>query len=291
MAGHGSTTPPADAPVAAADAAEPADVATADAAAEAAGAAGADAGDASVRPHAARSASATTLRPDMKTPAADPAERARHAGRIPALDDAPQPRHAERVELVAALDADPAAARLVGHRRGRAAAEERVEHPVARVGRQPDDAQRELLGLLVSYEAGAALARDALEGHVVPHVRERLDQDAPALVLHDLVGEPEDAVASAQHQVLSALARHAQHAARLAARPIDERPGRPADRLVARLREANHVLGVLDRVALDLRARRRAPDAAPDLGGERREPPALGRIGRVLEPGRVRAVV
>ena len=146
----------------------------------------------------------------MEPSAAPPPERAGDPRRVLPVDDAPQPRQAQRVDVLAALDAHPAPPHLVRHRRGRAAAEERVEDPVAGVGRHREDAREEPLGLLVPDEARAAFARDALEGDVVPDVRERLDEDARARRARHLVGEEEHAVAAAEHEVLAPLALQAK---------------------------------------------------------------------------------
>ena len=104
-----------------------------------------------------------------------------------AVDDAREARLGERDEVLAGLDPDPAPAHLVRDGRGRAAAEERIEHPVAGVGRHREDARDEALGLLVAREDDAALARDPLERDVVPHVGERLDDRGRAVDLADLV--------------------------------------------------------------------------------------------------------
>src|SRR5690606_1083701 len=88
----------------------------------------------------------------------------------------------------------------------RPAAHERIDHPVAWIGRHRQDTRDEALRLLVPREDHAALTRDALERDVVPDVRERLDDRGPAVEDADLVGEEENAVPAAHDEGRAAVA-------------------------------------------------------------------------------------
>src|ERR1019366_1279986 len=249
-----------------------------------------DAGARCARPQAA-AGWGTSSRPYMESAASLPGAGARDSSVVFAVDDAPEARKAQGVDVRATLDPDPVPAHLERDGARRAAAEERVEHPVARGGRHRENARDQLLGLLAPDEANPPLARDALEADVVPHVRQRLDDHRSAFADGNLVGQKEDAIAPAQDERLVLRALEHEDALRLASRAVDERLRVPAHGLVPGLREADHVLGVRDRVPVDLGVRGRPSQRASQVGAERSEAPRRGRLARILEPRGVRGVV
>src|SRR5439155_20621508 len=108
--------------------------------------------------------------------AAGPIRCACDAGGILAANDSLEPPAGRLVGNALFFDHGPIASHLVRDGRGGAAAAEWIEHPVARIGREPEHALEKALRLLVSNENDAALARDSLKSEIVPHVGERLDE-------------------------------------------------------------------------------------------------------------------
>ena len=83
---------------------------------------------------------------EAEAAAAVPAHRLGNAALL-AFDDFRQPRQAVGFRVIAHLDADPAAAHLVGDGRGGAGAEEAVEDEVVGVSGDVEDALEQPLGL------------------------------------------------------------------------------------------------------------------------------------------------
>jgi len=100
------------------------------------------------------------------------------------------------------------------------------------------------LGLLVARKRDAALPRDALKSEIVPHRGQWL-HDARLAVHHAHLGaKPEDAIAPAQDERRKRLAFEDEDALGILARSIHQALRLLRDGLVARLREADDVLGV-----------------------------------------------
>jgi len=166
-------------------------------------------------------------------------------------------RDAERVDVRAALDPTHRRPILSATAARGAAPQEGVETQI------PGSvdiavAATKLLRLLAPHEAHATLARDSLEADVVQTFVSGSTRTRRPPISATLSASRRMRLPPRSKRSLRPLRSSRSTRSGFAARTVDEGLRLPADRLVARLREAHDLPGVLDRERVDLGERRSA---------------------------------